>query len=307
MTPERKARLEALEWWVWSVRATRVDWDARFDQLVAFFEANGRLPPRSTPGLGKWVNAQRQRRATMAPERKARLDALAWWTWNPYDDAWSTKFDELVAYHAEHGRLPPQSTPGLGTWVVTQRTKRATMTPERKARLDALPWWVWDPLDDAWSTKFDELVAYHAEHGRIPFFATPGGLGMWVGMQRKSRATMTPERKAQLEGFGWWVWDALDDAWSTNFDELVAYHAEHSRIPPQSTPGGARKLGPNAAHQARHIDTRAQGETRSPGVVGVGCARRRVVHALRRARRVLCGQRQDPASIDAGGARKLGQ
>jgi hypothetical protein len=26
--------------------------------------------------------------------------------------AWYARFDEAVAYHAEHGRLPPQSTPG---------------------------------------------------------------------------------------------------------------------------------------------------------------------------------------------------
>jgi len=45
MTPERKQRLDALGWWAWSVRAALVlvGWDARFDELVAFYEANGRL------------------------------------------------------------------------------------------------------------------------------------------------------------------------------------------------------------------------------------------------------------------------
>jgi len=80
----------------------------------------------------------------MATERKARLEALEWWEWDARDDAWPVRFDELVSYHAEHGRLPLQSAPGrLGRWVTTQRTKRETMSPDRKARLDALPWWVW--------------------------------------------------------------------------------------------------------------------------------------------------------------------
>jgi hypothetical protein len=84
------------------------------------------------------------------------------------------------------------------------------MTPERKARLEGLGWWVWDALDDAWSTNFDELVAYHAEHSRIPPQSAPGGLGNWVCRQRSGRATMETERKAKLESLGWWAWNALD-------------------------------------------------------------------------------------------------
>jgi hypothetical protein len=78
----------------------------------------------------------------MAPERKARLEA--WWVWDAQAAAWDVRFDETVAYHAEHGRLPPARAPGgLGKWVSTQRMMRATMAPERKARLEALPWWAW--------------------------------------------------------------------------------------------------------------------------------------------------------------------
>ena len=152
-------------------------------------------------------------------------------------DTWAARFDELVAFYDANGMLPPKSTPGLGAWVGKQRTRRATMTTERKARLDALSWWVWSVRDDAWSTKFDELVAFYAANGRLPPYSTPGGLGSWVNVQRARRATMSAERKARLEALGWWVWDAQDDAWSTRYDELVAYHAEHGRIPPHSTRG----------------------------------------------------------------------
>jgi hypothetical protein len=63
--------------------------------------------------------------------------------WDPLDEAWSRSFGELVAFYEANGRLPPQSTPGLGKWVDTQRQRRATMDAERKARLDDLEWWVW--------------------------------------------------------------------------------------------------------------------------------------------------------------------
>jgi hypothetical protein len=241
MSSDRKARLDALEWWVWSVLATPVlvDWDARFDELVAFYEANGRMPLFATPRLGRWVDNQRQSRATMAPERKARLDALEWWAWDPLGDAWSTQFDELVAFYEANGRMPLFATPRLGSWVDLQRQSRATMAPERKARLDALEWWVWDPLGDAWSTQFDELVAFYEANGTIPGRSTPR-LGVWVDSQRSRRATMDAERKARLDGLPWWVWSLRATPvvvdWYTQFDELVAFYDANGRMPPQSTP-----------------------------------------------------------------------
>jgi hypothetical protein len=104
------------------------------------------------------------------------------------------------------------STPsGLGMWVTTQRLSRATMTPERKTRFEALGWWVWDTrdaLDDAWSTSFGVLVAFYEANGSFPTRSTPGGLGAWVNNQRATRATIGLERKARLETLGWWVWRA---------------------------------------------------------------------------------------------------
>lgn len=38
------------------------------------------------------------------------------------DAAWYARFDVLVAYLAERGRIPLVSTPGLGNWVREQRS-----------------------------------------------------------------------------------------------------------------------------------------------------------------------------------------
>jgi hypothetical protein len=120
------------------------EWDARYDELVAYHAEHGRIPPASTRGLGVWVQSQRGVRATMAPERKARLEELEWWVWSERVlTEWDARYDELVAYHAEHGRIPPSSLRGLGEWTTNQRRRRATMAPERKARLEELEWWVW--------------------------------------------------------------------------------------------------------------------------------------------------------------------
>jgi hypothetical protein len=193
----------------------------------------------------------------MDSERKAKLESLEWWQWNPHDDAWSAKFHELVAFYEANGRFPLANSPcGLGTWVDSQRSARATMSEERRERLEALEWWVWSvraaPVRRGWDARFDELVAYHAEHGRIPPQNTPGGLGQWASDQRQRRATMDAARTARLDALGWWAWNKREDAWSARFDELVAYHAEHGRIPPQNTSGG---LGQWVTEQRQHRAT----------------------------------------------------
>jgi len=47
---------------------------------------------------------------------------------------------------------------------------------------------------------------------------------------------MTPDRIVILESMSWWSWDAHEDAWQSNFEELVDYEKRTSEIPPQSHP-----------------------------------------------------------------------
>jgi hypothetical protein len=192
-----------MPFWTWDALDTA--WSARYNELVAYRTEHGRFPPRTMPGgLAAWIQTQRNTRATMDPERKERLDAISF-VWDVPETVWSSKYDELIAYHAEHGRLPPESTPVLGTWIQNQRQGRSTMDPERKARLDAFSAWSWSPLDEAWSARYGELLAYQAEHGMLPP-PSMTGLGKWVRNQRNARSTMSADRKAKLESVPHWKW-----------------------------------------------------------------------------------------------------
>jgi hypothetical protein len=152
-------------------------------------------------------------------------------------DTWPFRYEELVAYYTEHHTIPQRSTPGgIGHWVHTQRNTRATMDTHRRAKLDALPFWAWSARDDWWSIRFEELVSFYAEHHRIPPRSTSGGLNDWVRNRRQARYTMDVERRARLDALPFWVWNSQDDAWLTRLDELVAFYAEHGRIPTQATP-----------------------------------------------------------------------
>jgi hypothetical protein len=205
MAPERKAKLDALPWWRWS-QSVIVKWDERLAELEAYHAEHGRLPlcGARADALGCWVSAQRAKRETMTPERKAKLDALMWWKWTGYVE-WDARLARLVAYHAAYGRVPPIEDP-LGVWAGRQRAKRETMTLERKAKLDALPWWRWaeSPCSD-WDARFAQLKAYLARHTRVPIL-TGGALRNWVHTQRQTRETMPLERKERLEGLRLWRW-----------------------------------------------------------------------------------------------------
>ena len=84
----RHARLDALPGWVWDTR--EASWEEHFAALQRFVEREGhaRVPRAQQEGdykLGGWVNNQRQtyRRGELDEARRARLDALPGWEWNP--------------------------------------------------------------------------------------------------------------------------------------------------------------------------------------------------------------------------------
>ena len=92
---------------------------------------------------------QRKNKDALSPERKERLEALKGWVWDILEYQWEEGFKNLKAYADEHGHCRVSKrykTPdgyNLGKWVVRQRGKKDTMSPERRERLKGLKGWVW--------------------------------------------------------------------------------------------------------------------------------------------------------------------
>ena len=133
-------------------------WEEEFARLERFIarEGHARVPRGHREDghkLDQWVLLQRQayRKGTLDPVRRARLEALPGWTWDPHATAWEDAYVRLrkFADREGHSQVPftYQDADGfkLGGWVNVQRTSkgRGTLSEERRRRLEALPGWVW--------------------------------------------------------------------------------------------------------------------------------------------------------------------
>jgi len=240
MPVDRVKRLDALGF-TWDGRDLETKWEKGFFHLEKYVKETGsaRVPNAFTTEddfkLGRWVSVQRNTRNRLSVERTARLDSLKF-VWNEQGVKWDESFGFLEQYVVEHGdaRVPGgfmcEDGFNLGEWVSGQRKSRNTLSPERTERLEELGF-VWDVLQAKWDGGFDALSEYVAEHGhaRVPstYKAQDGfKLGEWVGTQRRTRSTLSPERTERLEKLGF-VWDVLQAKWDEGFDALAAYVKEH--------------------------------------------------------------------------------
>ena len=228
LTIQRIARLEALPGWSWD--GIEGKWDRNFLALRAFVQREGhaRVPAKHIEAgirLGLWVANRRNDHhlRRLDPARVALLESQPGWTWTALDEKWERMFEALVAFASREGHTRVKQDHreddlALGTWVGRQRAQhdRHALSPDRVARLEALPGWSWNPTEDYWSRCFVALLDYISRegHAAVPQDHCEDGLrlGNWVSVQRRkhSQGTLDPERTAQLEALPGWYWHLLD-------------------------------------------------------------------------------------------------
>jgi len=142
MPDDRKQRLDEIGF-IWDSFAEA--WEEGFSKLLQFKETMGHCKvPKGFKinrfGLANWVITQRKAKDTLALGLKRRLDDIGF-VWEPHTASWEEGFSKLVQLKEAKGhcRVPQKFKLdgfNLGSWVANQRTKRDSISPERKQRLD---------------------------------------------------------------------------------------------------------------------------------------------------------------------------
>jgi superfamily II DNA or RNA helicase len=241
---ERREKLESLPGWTW--RVLDFKWEEGFEhaaQYVAEF-GDAVIPGdyQSPDGyrLGQWIGVQRSAHAVekLSPERQNRLESLSGWVWDALGSQWEYGFRHAEEYLSEtgHARIPGdyRSPNGfrLGQWAGVQRlnNSKGKLSPDRKARLDGLPGWVWDRYSTQWERGYEHASAYGREVGNtvVPaLYKSPDGfpLGHWVRVQARTyhAGNLSPERRERLEALPGWVWRQRESKWDKCFRLFRAF------------------------------------------------------------------------------------
>src|SRR5262249_51517334 len=123
----------------------------------------------------------------------------------------------------------------LGSWVSVQRKTKKTMSPERRKQLDEHNFG-WAAPRAAWEEGFDALLSFKQREGhcRVSQGHLEGNfkLGSWVSVQRKTKKTMSPERRKQLDEHNF-VWELHQTMWEEGFAALMRFKQRegHCRVP----------------------------------------------------------------------------
>ena len=166
---------------------------------------------------------------------------------------WEEGFYSLQVFTASEGHARPpyahkENEYNLGGWVSNQRRSQDKLTPERIARLEALPGWAWDTRVFAWEEGFSYLQRFTASkgHARPTHDHKEDGynLGSWVIRQRVFRDKLTQEQVSRLEALPGWTWDPRELLWEEGFSALKRFTVRegHAR-PPKGHKEGGYNLG----------------------------------------------------------------
>jgi hypothetical protein len=137
-----------------------------------------------------------------------------------------------------HGLIPQRHLENgkpLGVWVnnLRRRHKKKLIDKQQAATVEALPGWIWTPLNVGWGRGLNVLKRFTQNHGHCNFTCTTiyegFSLGAWASDQRERHGLglLDENRIHQLQEIDGWEWKPRLTNWNAGFELLRQYQKKH--------------------------------------------------------------------------------
>jgi hypothetical protein len=263
LTQEQVIKLDSLGFrWEHDIdRIKRVKWAQGIEALKSFFQREGHIVvPQGhyemDLDLSSWTQQMRSKKEGLSKSEIKALDSLNF-SWDPISDKWEKGYTALVKFHEreKNCNVPKDHQEdgiNLSEWASRQRRKKASLTPERLKKLNAIGF-PWMPLTDNWERNFCALLKFKKRegHANVPNTHTEEGLslGTWVGRQRKKKSTLSIDQVTRLDSLDF-TWNPYEEQWMRFYSTLQKFHSrEGNCLVPQDHIEDGIKLGTWVSNQ----------------------------------------------------------
>jgi len=231
-----------------------------FDKLQVHLVAGTLHTPDTIAILGLtslafWEDAARlaHQVGILDPAVQEVLTLLPGWDWSatlsPKIRRWNLTVNAVEAFVAEHGEHPrrhrhtPKSALGipevrLHDWVRRQRRTCVELSSYQVARLEQIPGFSWEPLEEAWDRNAAAYAAFVERHHRRPSIRAAAGtvehrLGVWVNNQRAAErhGRLPYHRVRELSDLPLWIWTRIPDKDTPCPESGVRIGVAQTRVP----------------------------------------------------------------------------
>jgi len=256
LTSDHEKRLDKIGM-VWS--KNDYQWKQNFQAAERYYREHGNLDVPAAyvedgVTLGRWLSVQRRakKEGRLSEGQVRRLEQLGIVWEDVYTRRWEYGYQQAKKWYAVHHDLEPPATYidsdgfPLGKWLDRHRMiapytgRRAIqLTPERKAKLDALGM-RWEKKPDPWEVRYDLARAFYEEHGhlRVPADYKPEGiwLNKWLSEQKQIMAgkrkgkSLTADQLRRLKAISFDDLNSKERAWEEQYAQAKAYFDRHGDL-----------------------------------------------------------------------------
>ena len=152
------------------------------------------------------------------------------------------RVQEVIKFVEENGRLPSWTIKDpdekrLATWCTNFRRNKGK-NPEKDDRVQKIPMWSWDPLEDQFEANLQSTIKFVKDRNQLPSTTSKDldekRLGQWIHNYRKRRGK-NPEKDARVQKIPIWSWDPYADQFEANLQSTTAFVEKNERLPSQSS------------------------------------------------------------------------